>query len=336
MIKFLVIGDFHYKKGMFTTSLHHLEKQLQRAHDEQVDFVIHTGDFSNDYTHSPEILRAYHQNSYGLPTYGVMGNHELEKEGNSMETVPPLLCHAPVTFGTSEDGPVGYWYGDIKNYRLIGLDTNHSYTPVEHKCMHNLAASYGPPVENTGEDSLGATQIAWLEEKIADAAKQEKKVIVISHASFMPPHNPSPDSDIVHAIFAKYPKTVLLAINGHNHTDNFDVFENVAYFDVNTTICGHWQLQKVVHYTSEHTFPFTDYDENGLPIGTTDVSLADLRQGSNIWFFQDPLSAIVTITDDGEITIQGSKTDWAFGIAPPITAEDTRPRISDHKVKLKI
>ena len=46
MLKFLVIGDFHYKKNMYASTVADLEAVLQRAHRENVDFVIHTGDFA--------------------------------------------------------------------------------------------------------------------------------------------------------------------------------------------------------------------------------------------------------------------------------------------------
>ena len=75
MITFSVFADFHYKKRMYTASPDGLDHILSRAHREGVDFIIHAGDFCNDYAGSPELMRAYHQNKYALPTYGIYGNH---------------------------------------------------------------------------------------------------------------------------------------------------------------------------------------------------------------------------------------------------------------------
>ena len=120
-MKFLVFSDLHYKKGMYASSVEMLEKILARAAEEQVDFVLHLGDFCNDYKGSPEIVWAYRENRFGLAVYGVYGNHELESADNSVELVTPLLTNQTAQFG-SADG--GYWYTDRGKFRLIGLDTN--------------------------------------------------------------------------------------------------------------------------------------------------------------------------------------------------------------------
>ena len=128
MLKFLVFTDSHYRKGMYRTGVEDLQKILRRAHEENVDFVVHAGDMCNDYQNSPEFINAYLNNSYDLPVYGVFGNHELES-GNTMEFVAPRLCNRKVHFGEPiyNETTAGHWYTDIKGYRLIGLDTNFVY-----------------------------------------------------------------------------------------------------------------------------------------------------------------------------------------------------------------
>ena len=115
MIKFLVFADTHYKKRMYRTSVSDLEKIMKRAHDEGAEFVVHCGDFANDYKNSPEFLKAYLENKYDLPVYGVYGNHELEAD-NTMDIVSANLCNRKVNFGTAVYGEpaCGYWYTDIK------------------------------------------------------------------------------------------------------------------------------------------------------------------------------------------------------------------------------
>ena len=58
-MKFAVLADYHYKKGMYIPAVSALECILKRAADEKVDFVIHLGDFSNDYAGSPEVVDLY-------------------------------------------------------------------------------------------------------------------------------------------------------------------------------------------------------------------------------------------------------------------------------------
>lgn len=335
MIQFSVFADFHYKKRMYTSSIEDLEHILKRANDDGAEFVIHAGDLCNDYAGSPELMRAYHQNTYDLPVYGIYGNHELETVGNSMENVTPLLCNRPVTFGPPEEGmPVAYWHTDIRNFRLIGVDSNYSYSESEQKWEHNRPASYGCPAGNKYSDSLGPAQLAWLDETLADAAKRGMKVIVFSHACFSGLWYRNAEAEKVRALFAKYPSTVLLAINGHEHKDHFAVVDGVAYFDVNTTTNGHWEKHDDFHYDPTHTFRFTDYDADGIATTTENFPLNNLRQGKNTWFFKNPLSAIITVTEDGTITIQGEETEWLYGIEPPYYKDGVKTAIESREIKL--
>ena len=96
MIKFVVFADFHYKKKMYMSSVEDLKAILKRAKDNGADFVVHLGDFCNDYAGSPEITNAYLNNEYGLPVFGVYGNHELESSGNSMNIVSARLTNQPI------------------------------------------------------------------------------------------------------------------------------------------------------------------------------------------------------------------------------------------------
>ena len=335
MIRFSVFADFHYKKRMYTSSLEDLDHILSRAKDAEVDFIIHAGDFCNDYAGSPELMRAYHQNKYALPTYGIYGNHELETVGNSMENVTPMLCNRPVRFGSSTNGePIAYWYTDIKGFRIIGLDSNYSYCEEAQEWEHNRPASYGCPTGNQYSDSLGPNQLAWLDDALADAAKRDMKVIVFSHACFSGLWYRNAEAENVRALFAKYPKTVLLAINGHEHKDHFAVVDGVAYFDVNTTTNGFWEKHTEYHYDEAHTFRFTDYDADGTPTTTEDFPLNKLRQGTNTWFFTTPPSAIVTVTEDGRITVQGEKTAWRYGVEPYRFEDGVKTAIEDREIQL--
>lgn len=131
-ITFAMFSDFHYIEDVYMSSVADLNSIFDRAHAVDADLVMHGGDFSNDYYRSPEIVKAFLENKYNLPALGVYGNHETEGPGavNKMEYVTPLLTNQNVVWGTedgtmSADGSVGYYYYDIKGFRIIALDTNY-------------------------------------------------------------------------------------------------------------------------------------------------------------------------------------------------------------------
>ena len=330
-VKFLIFADFHYKKKMYASSIEDMNKLLDRAANHDVDFVIHLGDFCNDYIGSPELFDAYLNNKHGIPVFGVLGNHELESAGNTMKIIVPRLSNADVNFGGEE---VGYWYYDIKNFRLIGLDTNYSHSATE-GWMHNKGASHTYPSGNTLGYSLSPTQLKWLEETVADASEKNLKVMIFSHAGFATGWYASPDAVAVRRIFRTYPNTVLFAANGHLHTDRFEVIDNVAFFDVNAAINAYWKSSTTHHYTDEHTFTYVNY-VGGEPQEPRTMLLKDLSQGKNTWFLEDPISAVVSITTDGSIDIKGSVSQWRYGIAPPTTSTAVKPSILSRSAKLEI
>lgn len=326
MLKFLVFADLHYKKGMYASTVEDLQCILNRAAEEKVDFVIHAGDFSNDYSGSPEIVNAYLRNPQNLPVYGIYGNHELETEGNTMDVVTPLLNNRDVCFGGEG---CTYWSVDIKGWRIIGLDNNYSYNEQKQCWEHNMPASWGPPAGNLYESSLSPAQFAWLESTLADAAQKKLPVLVFSHAALSGKWPSTSEAEEIRKLFRKYQGTVRMCINGHLHTDHFDVIDGIPYFDVNTVRNGFWAPCDGHHYAKGHTYAFTDYDAQGQPCGTRSAELMDLVQATNTWFFKDPLSAIVCIDEDGHLEIRGSETSWCYDIAPLTDLDGVKTAIPD-------
>ncbi len=333
-LTFCLYADLHYKKGMYIPAVSDMSAILERAQKADAAFCIHCGDFCNDYSRSPELVHACLRNPECLPTYGVYGNHELESAGNSMELVTPLLCNRPVTWGTDsgtiEDGQVAYYYFDTGAFRIIGLDTNYSLTP-DGTWEHNHTCSYGPPAANTCGNALGPVQLAWLKTVLTDAAEAGKHCLLFSHASFAGNWGMSPDGEAVQALFrqanAQKPGTVIAAFNGHYHTDHAAVVEDVVYIDVNTVRNNLWLPVGNEHYTTE-TFAFTSYDECGTPIATEQRRLSTLSMAKNTWFSDAPLSAIVTVTTDGVVTVDGTEANWYGGIVPETIREGKGPRIT--------
>lgn len=325
-VKFAVFADFHYKFGMYTASVEDLQTILDRAHNENTDFTIHCGDFCNDYTGSPELWKAYLYNSYGQKVYGIYGNHELEADKNSMAYVTPKLTNDDnVVWGTKsgkiEDGSCGYYHFDLNGFRFICTDNNYSYSEARDCWEHNATCSWGPPQGNITAFSMGPEQLKWFERVIFDAAEKGLKCIVFGHDSYSAIWSSSPDTPKVQEIYnaanAKRKGTVLMSINGHHHTlCGTGKKGDVLYFDVGSALNGLWLPQGNEHYTQDQTFTQTEYDDCGNPIAVREVPMSAAWMSPNTWFYESPLSAIITVSDNGDISINGSKTRWIHNVLP--------------------
>ncbi len=324
-LKICLYADLHYKKGMYIAGVEDMEAILDRAHQAGASLCFHLGDFCNDYSGSPELVNACLRNRYDLPMYGVYGNHELESAANSMEVVTPLLHNRPVHWGTQDgeigDGTTAYYYFDKGVFRLIGLDTNYSIRPTEDGDVweHNPTASWGPRNGNREANALGPVQMQWLETVLLDAAEKGLHCLVFSHISHSGCWLTGPDAHQVRALYKKAndirPGTVLAAINGHSHDDHRAVVENVVYLSINTVRNSVWRPGRTPHYTDE-TFLFTTYDETGKAISQEEKTVSSLWMSENTWYTKDPLSAILTVTEDGTLTMEGTDSEWYGGIAP--------------------
>lgn len=342
-LKFVIFSDFHYKKGMYASTVDHMKQILSRAADAGASFVIHCGDFCNDYSGSPELVQAYLHNPQGLAVYGVYGNHELESDKNSMQVVTPLLNNREVIWGTADgtigDGRIAYYYTDLCGFRLIGLDTNYSLTPEE-RWQHNTTCSWGAPNGNHRANSLGDEQLAWLSRVLDDAAERGLHCMLFSHGSFCRSWHPEPDTDAVQALCAaanqKRMGTVIAMWNGHYHTNHHTVEDGILYWDVNTTINGEWIPTRNPHYEDGQTFVYTAYDNNGAETAHYERNLTELWMSPHTWYFRNPLSAVVTVTEDGHIRVEGCQTEWMYGVLPPARPDGfgCEPKISDFDGKV--
>ncbi|MBR2336079.1 MAG: metallophosphoesterase [Clostridia bacterium] len=323
-IKFTAFADLHYRKGMYIATVDDLRSIFRRAVNDNSDFVIHLGDMCNDYIGSPELIKAYIENESDKAVYGIYGNHELESANNSMAFVTPLLTNRNVIWGTEEgtigDGYIGYYYFDTNGFRFVMTDTNYSYNPQKNVWEHNATCSYGPPNGNTHICALGPIQLKWLDNVLCDAAEKGLHCIVCSHTSFSKTWTHAPETNEVQEIFKKVNKikqgTVLMSINGHLHSDHIALCDDVVYIDLNTVRNGVWLPSVDKHYTHE-TFQYTEYDEKGNEIDTKDRLISELWMSPQTWYFTDPVSATITVREDGKIAIEGMETNWLEGIIPP-------------------
>ena len=344
VLTFALLADLHYKEGLYMSSVGDLQTILDRANKAGADFIMQMGDFCNDWQGSPELIKAYLQNNYNMPAYGIYGNHELESAGNSMQVVTPQLNNREVVWGTADgkigDGSIAYFYYDVGGFRVVCTDTNYSYNPTTLQWEHNKTASWGAPTGNTLEHSFGPTQLEWIETVLTDAANKSLRCVFISHASVNSSWSPSPDTSKVQAIFSRVNAmkkgTVMMAINGHLHTNHIEMRDNVLYLDMNTVRNGFWKGNQTDHHYTNQMFPSVKYDTNGNPILSQKIRVNTLSQAKNTWFFEDPLSTIVRITSTGKITVESMTTTWFGNVVPEGTSAAAAPIVSGGVWKLDL
>ena len=334
-LTFGLFSDLHYKKNTYPTAVVHLEQILDRAASGGAGFVIHCGDFCNDYAGSPELMRAWLDNPHGMPVYGVLGNHDLEGRANTHAAVRQSLTNRPVTWG---EEAAGYYFFDCGAFRIIGLDAGYSLCESTGLWIHNPDGSCGIPRGNVRPFSLGPAQLAWLEQTLTDAADAGLRCLIFSHASASPAWRHYTDTDTLLALFARINArragTVFAMFNGHFHASHAACIDRVLYVSVNAVISGAWKRENVHHYAPGHTYLFTDYDAAGNPISQRRRPLIEIGEAITSWFYDDPLSAIVTVSEDGRIRMHGSQTTWMYSIIPHVDYGGCMPQIPDLDIQL--
>lgn len=335
MLKFLVFSDLHYRKDALAITVAHLDEILKRASDENVDFVIQTGDFCTDYSRSSELVKAYQNNKYNLPVYGIYGNHEMEGGlDNTMQVITPTLCNREVVFG-KEGEP--FWYTDINGFRIIGLDTNYSFNPETKKWEHNLPNSYGARPGNYPAACVSPDEMLWLENILADAKQKGMKALVFSHHTMISEWYQYPNNAAeVRELLNKYSGTVLMAINGDIHTDHFEIRDNIAYYDVNVALWADWITtpDAPYPYKADKTFEYLVFDKNGEVIEIKQKPYNELKRKS--LYHKNPLSAVVTVDELGNIDIKGMESEYIDGIKPNSNIDGVKPYIPNRKAKIKV
>jgi hypothetical protein len=318
MVKFLLFSDFHYGKDHYIRTLDDLDKILKRGADEGVDFVMQCGDFCIDPSHSPELYRAFLDNKYGLPVYGVVGNHDLEiADGNTVELIAGLQSNREIVKPYPE---ATYWYADVNNIRLVGLDTNYSQKRDTLEWEHTRPGTASCNMKNDHLAEATPEQMEWLDGVLADAQAKGQKVVIFSHhpfsGCFIFPHT---NSDEMQALLAKYKKTGVLCINGDLHAEFYAGIKGVIYYGMTSSTFFNFGLddngRPTRVYPDDVTYEYIEFDAEGNEIGRRERRVNELAN-DHIYYCAEPLSAIVTITDTGALFIEGMNAGWLAGLAP--------------------
>ena len=279
-VRFSVFSDLHHYDIWCGDTEERLDAILQRAKEKQSDFIIHLGDLCHWPTRETAFLKKY--NSFEIPTYHVLDNHDMDH--TNLEDVV-------AAYGM----PAEYYFFDKNGFRFIVLNAN--YLRIDGEDIPYSAGNYGhlPQYRN----HVSQEQIKWLEETIMSSPYP---VVVFSHGSLSLEDYQTGDGlknreDIMN-IFRKAHKNgkrVLMCLNGHMHVDYMRIYEHVCYLDINSATM-YWVPAE------HHMFPKEFHEAH--------------RGAKSIAIYNDPIHAIITLSEDGTIEVEGMESDWFCGITP--------------------
>lgn len=284
-LKVCVFADLHYHPGVWTNTedTSFLEKIMARAEKERCDMMIHLGDFMHGVRTDAQkaFLKLY--NDFKIPGYHILGNHD--QDGNPYKET----CEAYRM-------PDGHYTFDKGGFRFVVADPNY-FCNEPGKFIHHENGNYFKRIKGSTINWIPPAQMEWLRSTIIGSPYP---CIVLSHQSFERGRGaPVMNKKDVQAIFneanAKKPGTVRLVMNGHMHMDHLRVLDNILYWDVNS---ANYQ-----YYGKKHDRYPAEYVKTH-------------RGAVNNIGWKEPLSAILTMWPNGRIKIEGSKSDWLFGVSP--------------------
>ena len=280
VVRFCLFADLHYGPGIFPNDTpEFLEKILRRAEDSRVDFVLHLGDL----THAPKRYRSFVDlyNDFRLPTYHTLGNHDTE--ANSYEETLDayrMTC--------------GHYYFDVNGFRFVIADNN--YTRFGDGRTEHYSNCNGWRRPDAQNGWMPEEQVEWLRTALETSPHP---CVICSHYSFERECDGVPNYSSVREVIreanGRHPGRVRLVLNGHHHVDNLRIIDNVLYYDVNS---ANYQYYRRTHAAYPEAY------------------MNAHSQAAHCLAWGEPLSAIVTLSADGRVRIEGSRAKWLFGVSP--------------------
>ncbi len=302
-MKFFLFSDYHYSPGEFKNAgvegIRHFQKLAIEA---GCHMIVHAGDLTHGPTAAPELVNAY--NDSPLPAYHCLGNHDTDR--SSLSDTLRLYNMPDVNYFIEAGG-----------YRFIFVSTNY-YKDGDSFVKFQLGNHGAFP--RTREWIPGEV-VSWLAETVEGSVRP---CIVISHASLVRCVDGIRNRDEVLAVInnanRKKKHSVLMCINGHNHTDGIFVRDGVLFFEVNSTLMD-WVAEAHDGFSPEECAKYSCM--------------------RNTLYYSDPLYAIVTL-EGTNVTVEGVESTPYMGldrraVNRPICDRDgreIRPCISSARVSL--
>lgn len=212
-----------------------LEEAIDFLNTQDLDFIVHLGDFIDRRADEIAPLTALTDTSKA-PFWHVLGNHEYKDPTSRIEHV--LAQYAM---------PERYYSRVIENYRFVivdsseeGLIAHPEGTPEWQRganLIENLKQS-GAVNAYPWNGGIGEKQLQWLQDQLAQAERDQQRVVIFSHHPVFPPGplNMLNDKEIV-SLNENSPG-VSLFMNGHNHLGGFGEKSNIPYITMSGVVEG--------------------------------------------------------------------------------------------------
>lgn len=266
-IKFAVFTDLHYEH--IPDGMQRLKSFVSNIKQSDVDFIVELGDFCSPIEDNRVLLNIL--NSTGKPHYHMLGNHETDK----------YTKEEALSFLGMKSSFYSFIYGTVKFIVLDGCFSlrEGKYEPyfkrnyTETNCVYPVIPDY---------------ELKWLENQLSDDSHY---IVIFSHHSLENDfaQRGIANKDAVQELINNAntsTKKVLLCINGHDHGNSLKKIEKTYYFGLNA-MSYLWFGPQFEH------FCYPDEVHKKYPF------LKD------IVLYREGLYAVVTITDEGSIEVQG-------------------------------
>lgn len=252
---------------------------LDRAVRSKAEFVIHCGDFCHDVAAARGMIAKYA--AAAIPAYHVMGNHEFECSNS--------LCEVLDAFSL----PRNFYTFDVRGFRFVALDNNYHHGP-DGNLKHYADESVWSKCHQD-KTILPPEQVEFLIDAIRTAPGP---VCVFSHArmKYAPGMRGTENSQeiITRADEARAGRPVIW-FNGHHHRNQLLVRDGMAFFDVNSA-----------------SSDWTDKPHNAYP----PELMAKSPLVAHTLINAEPVHAIVRLSSDGDVEIEGLKGAFYMGVTP--------------------
>lgn len=231
-VRFGIVADVH--KDLMPDADERLEVFINKARDEQVDFIIQLGDFCMAEPGNKDFMRLWE--SFKGPRYHVLGNHDMDRQ-----TKQEMLEFWEM--------PKTYYSFDQLGYHFIVLDANFLYEDGKYT-DYDKANFY---VDDSKRTFINDEQIEWFK---ADLKATQLPTIVFSHQSLWHYHWGVKNRLELQKIMEEESAKVICCMNGHNHIDYHHQINGIDYIEINS-MSYNWTSK----YTSEERFDKKYYEQ---------------------------------------------------------------------------
>lgn len=270
-VKFAVFTDLHYE--VIPDGDRRLKEFIDKVKKSDIDFIIELGDMCHPKEGNRIILK--NLESLEIPCYHTIGNHDSDLY--SREEV--------IQFLNMKNNYYSFVKGNIK---FIVLDA--CYIKKGDECIPYFNRNYAKATDNY--PYIPSEELHWLSKELEDTLKY---YVVFSHHSL---HNEFAKRGIanreeVRAILEKANergKQVLMCMNGHDHGDASVKIKGILYYTLNAMSYIWHGLKETYNYPKEihQKYPWL----------------------KDIILYEEGLHAIVTINNDGQLTVEGMRGSY--------------------------